>query len=77
MNLCVEVFALEAIHGTFHVRGILTGGFIPCNIVVCQSWLSADLGFGSVSVCVCVCLSVCVSVLTGIELCKERHQLDR
>ncbi len=29
-------------------------------LFVGQSWLSANLGFGSVSVCVCVCLSVWV-----------------
>ena len=44
-----------------------------CNLlIVCQSWLSADLGFGSVSVCVSVCVYsgyiMCVSVLTGIDI---------
>ena len=34
------------------------------NIIVGQSWLSANLGFASVRVCVCVC----VCVLTGKEL---------
>ncbi len=32
------------------------------NIIVGQSWLLANLGFGVVR--------VCVSVLTGIELCS-------
>ncbi len=33
------------------------------QLILGPSWLSANLGFGSVRVCVC-----CVSVLTGIEL---------
>ncbi len=33
------------------------------QIIVCQSWLWADLGLLTVRVCCC-----CVSVLTGIEL---------
>ena len=33
-----------------------------CYIIVGQSWLSANLGFGSVSVCLSVCLCVvCLS----------------
>ncbi len=30
-----------------------------CIIIVCQSWLSAGIGFGSVHVCV-ICLCVCL-----------------
>ncbi len=38
------------------------------NIFVGQSWVSANLEFGSVHLCVS---SVCASVLTGIELSES------
>ena len=47
-------------HGLFtELHGVVNRLHAQILLIVCQSWLWADLGLPSVHVCVCVC--VCLS----------------